>query len=73
MPNDNHIEELHDKLVILAEETGHSYETVLQTAIRLCDALLHEANVLRHVIMSCEEEQLCPAGTIQLPLRWVID
>ena len=47
MPNDNHIVELHDKLVILAEETGHSYETVLQTAIRLCDALLREANVLQ--------------------------
>lgn len=46
MPNDNHIEELHDKLVTLAEETGHSYEVVLQTAIRLCDVLLREANVL---------------------------
>ncbi len=47
MQSDQSITELRDKLVILAEETGHSYETVLQTAIRLCDALLREANVLQ--------------------------
>ena len=47
MQSDQSITELRDKLVILAEETGHSYETVLHTAIRLCDALLREANVLQ--------------------------
>lgn len=47
MQNEPDIMELQDKLVIIAEETGHSYETVLRTAIRLCDTLLREANLLQ--------------------------
>lgn len=47
MQSNPDVMELHDKLVILAEETGHSYEVVLRTAIRLCDTLLREANVLQ--------------------------
>lgn len=47
MQSDPGIVELHDKLIILAEETGHSYETVLNCAIRLCDVLLREANALQ--------------------------
>lgn len=38
------LNEIRDKLLQLAEETGRSYETVLLCAIDLCDSLLREAN-----------------------------
>lgn len=38
------LNEIRNKLLRLAEETGRSYETVLLCAIDLCDSLLREAN-----------------------------
>ena len=39
------LDDIRNKLVQLAEETGQSYETVLLCAVNLCDALLREANL----------------------------
>ena len=39
------LKDLHEKLLQLAEETGHSYEMVLLCAIDMCNSLLREANL----------------------------
>ncbi|MBR3741113.1 MAG: hypothetical protein IKQ80_07495 [Clostridia bacterium] len=42
------LEKLRKALMKLAEETGHSYETVLRCALDLSNYILREANLHAH-------------------------